>query len=113
MCQDIKIYNSAGQSLPSIQTYQPPVKRSADTLISLLKLDSWVKPGLSETDFAKLFSKCRCGLVMTHRVFDDHTCAVARAPVVIDLTLDDSDDSTGLSAVVPVIIDLTGDSDED
>jgi hypothetical protein len=113
MCQDIKIYNSAGQSLPSIQTYQPPVKRSADTLISLLKLDSWVKPGLSETDFAKLFSKCRCGLVMTHRVFDNHTCAVARAPVVIDLTLDDSDDSTGLSAVVPVIIDLTGDSDED
>jgi hypothetical protein len=54
--------------------------------------------------------QCDCGLVMTCRAFDYHMCAVGPVPVVIDLTLDDSDDST---VSQPMIIDLTEDLDND
>jgi hypothetical protein len=65
-----------------------------------------VWPGLPEGDFRKLFAKCRCGLVMTRRVFEHHLCTVAAvSPVIIDLTSDTSDDDD--------VIDLTGDSDDE
>ena len=33
--------------------------------------------GLPEFDFKRLFLKCTCGLVMTCRVFEVHTCTIA------------------------------------
>ena len=79
----------------------------------LLKLDFFVGSGLSESDFKRLFAKCTCGLVMTHRAFDEHACAVAGVGAAqssiftpIDLT---SNDGPGNSSVA---IDLTVDSDD-
>lgn len=64
----------------------------------LLKLDSWVGgSGLPEFSFMRLFAKCTCGLVMTHRTFEEHVCAVIGGAVTytegsafapIDLTID-------------------------
>jgi hypothetical protein len=84
----------------SIPTYQRPT-RSQNVSDRLLQLDSW---GLLEKDFAKLFAKCHCGLITTRRIFRDHVCAVAAAPVIIDLTSDDDAEPSN-----PVVIDLTGD----
>jgi hypothetical protein len=39
------------------------------------KLDSLERPGISEGDFMKLFVKCDCGYVVTHRSFRFHECA--------------------------------------
>jgi hypothetical protein len=89
----------------SIPLYKPPVRCVETVLDKLLKLDSWGHGGLPEAEFRNLFAICFCGLVMTRRVFKDHTCAaVIQNPLVIDLTLDDSD-SDGND--VQTMIDLT------
>ena len=59
------------------------------------------QPGLSEVEFRKLFAKCCCGKITTRRVFKDHICLIAHAPLIIDLTHSDNDDS---------VIDLTSDN---
>jgi hypothetical protein len=74
----------------------------------LARLNSKIRPGLSEDEFRRLFAKCRCGLIMTQHVFRVHNCAPV-VPVVIDLTADNRDST----ASVPIVIDLTGDSDSD
>lgn len=75
-----------------IPVYQRPVRGPETVLDKLLKLDSWGRAGLTETEFRKLFAKCLCGLVMTRRVFPDHFCVTAAVvkdtPVIIDLTSD-------------------------
>lgn len=78
---------SALEAIPSIPEYQRFSPRP-DTFTLLLKLDSWRTPGLSVAEFRNLFARCRCGLIMTRRVFDDHQCAPTE---VIDLTLDSED----------------------
>ena len=66
-----------------------PNMRPATVTEKFLKLDSWGRSGLLESDFKKLFAKCVCGLVMTRRVFPDHDCAITLVPnTVIDLTSD-------------------------
>jgi hypothetical protein len=75
----------------------------------VLRLDSLISPGVSDAEFAAMFTKCACGLIMTRRAFKGHVCTamashIPSAPVVIDLTLD----SSGSQADV---IDLTMDSD--
>ena len=77
----------------------------------LKRLNSSDQPGLSEAVFRGLFAKCRCGLIMTRRVFTGHSCAPS-VPVIIDLTSDDSDDAVDV-VPGPIVIDLTGDSDDD
>jgi hypothetical protein len=94
--------------LPTIKTCERPIRSVDTTLDQLFKLNSWTDPGLTDADFRALFARCRCGLVTTRRVFKDHVCAV---PVIIDLTIDDSDDASNQSG--PIIIDLTGDSSVD
>jgi hypothetical protein len=70
-----------------------PSRRPATITEKFLKLDSWGRAGLRESEFKKLFAKCVCGLVMTRRVFQDHDCAITLVPnTVIDLT-SESDDS--------------------
>jgi hypothetical protein len=91
--------------LPALQTHRRPTKRR-DILDLFLRLDSRENTGLTEHEFQSLFVRCECGLIMTHWVFYNHTCAVPAGPIVIDLTLDSDDDIS-----VPVIIDLTGDDD--
>src|SRR5882762_2915237 len=95
----------------SIPTFDPPAKAKATetALDRLIRLDSWVRPGLSETEFRALFAKCKCGLITTRRVFTDHTCIqVALPSVVIDLT--------GSGSLEPevggMVIDLTSDSED-
>jgi hypothetical protein len=80
--------------IASLPIEQP--MRGPETVIEqLLRLDTSRRPGLSESDFIRLFAKCSCGLIMTRRVFRDHVCA----PTIIDLTTDDDGD----------VIDLTSD----
>ena len=43
----------------------------------LLRMSSWVQPGLYEEEFNDLFRKvvkCACGMVMMQRVFNTHRC---------------------------------------
>jgi len=80
----------------SVPTYEAPIRGPETVLDRLLRLDSWAQSGLSESEFNRLFAKCRCGLIMTCRVFRGHICAVAvgimqKKPEVIDLTLDEGD----------------------
>lgn len=91
-----------------IPTYSRPVNYISNRLA---RLNSLVKPGLSEDDFRRLFAKCRCGLIMTRHVFGAHSCA-ATTPEVIDLTSDAGVNSAEIASI-PIIIDLTGDSDDD
>ena len=85
----------------------------------LILLDSCTRPGLSEADFHRLFAKCRCGLVMTRRVFGMHICITGEAgvrnpPVVIDLTADDRDEpEPASSGPSNYIINLTTDSGDE
>jgi hypothetical protein len=80
-----------------------PIRRPATFSEKFIKLDSWGRAGLRESEFRKLFAKCTCGLVMTTRVFQDHDCAITVVPpTIIDLTTDDDNDSA--------VIDLTNDS---
>jgi hypothetical protein len=68
----------------------------------LLRLDDEENPGLIESEFRRLFTQCRCGKIMTRRVFKNHTCTVVilmRQNVVIDLTADAED-----------VVDLTSDA---
>jgi hypothetical protein len=68
-----------------------------------LKLDSSLEPGLSPTEVRKLLARCRCGMVMTRRVFNYHTCAQKSVQsTIIDLTSDDTE-----------VIDLTTDTEDD
>lgn len=94
---------------------------SAQVLDQLLKLDDWNLPGLTESQFMLLFTKCRrCGLVMTARVHSRHTCEVAAGAIVIDLTADnevidltnDGDDQAILLTNDDGVIDLTSGSDK-
>ena len=94
----------------SIPMYKRPASRKP-VLDWLTRLNSSARPALSEIKFRGLFAKCHCGLIMTQQVFRVHTCAPA-APVIIDLTSDDSDLAAN-SASAPTIIDLTSDSDND
>ena len=64
---------------------------SKDPFIKLLKLDSFVKPGLSQQEFEGLLTRCQhCELIMTKRRIDSHVCTgtVIKTRVVIDLTQD-------------------------
>jgi len=42
----------------------------------LRRLDSQVRPGITDTEFQKLFIKCECGLVTTQRSFEEHECII-------------------------------------
>lgn len=74
---------------------------SEQVLDQLLKLDDWNLPGLTASQFAQLFTKCRrCGLVTTARVHSRHACKATAGVIVIDLT------------AVDEVIDLTNDGDD-
>jgi hypothetical protein len=62
-----------------------PVRSNRRSVSQLLgSLDSQVRPGITTEEFQGLFVKCECGLITTHRVFEEHVCARE----VIDLTSD-------------------------
>lgn len=90
----------------AIVTRERPAGNGRESVIvRLLKLDSCIRAGIPEAEFNSLFAKCRCGLVMTRRVFGQHVCAPAtNLPIIIDLTSDSEDGG---------VIDLTTDSDDD
>ncbi|KIM78742.1 hypothetical protein PILCRDRAFT_90500 [Piloderma croceum F 1598] len=85
-------------TLPSLSLDEPSNRRRETTLNQLKSLDCWRRPGILESDFVKLFAKCRCGLIMTRRVFRSHICVARPPPVVIDLTIDSDDE-------IPIVID--------
>lgn len=81
-----------GEELVAILQYHRP-SESTDpktAMDQLLRLDSSIRPGLTAVEFKRLFAKCRCGLIMTRRVIEDHECAriitVQPQGAVIDLT---------------------------
>lgn len=73
----------ASSIIASIPTWGP---LCVNTRKRLLMLDQ--PTGLPEAACARLLVKCTCGLIMTHRAFEEHTCA----PIVIDLTSSDGSD---------------------
>jgi len=76
-----------------------PNKASPSSLDQLLSLDSISRPGLSEIEFRRLFTKCRCGKVTTRRVFKEHICFIAQdPPTILDLTNSDNDSVIDLTA---------------
>lgn len=53
------------------------MKRHATETEILLKLDDYAQPGLYEEEFRALIdrmAKCRCGMIMSQRVFKEHCC---------------------------------------
>lgn len=83
-------------------------RRSQATSDLLLRLDSYAEPGILRARLRKLLAKCRCGLIMTRRVFKYHICAQTLVqPTIIDLTSDTNNADSSDSA----LIDLTVDSD--
>lgn len=109
--------------MASIPVLSPPPRARPETAFDrLMRLDSPINPGLSENEFRRMFAKCRCGKVMTRRVFEGHICAVAaaavhrRPAVIIDLTGDLPEQITVASngsATHLGFIDLTIDSDDE
>lgn len=95
----------------AIPTHERVAAAPESPLNQLLRLDSSARPGLSDAEFSNLFAKCRCGLIMTRRVFVDHLCAIVMAQkshvaAIIDLTSDNGDCSGNISGGQNVI-DLT------
>ena len=84
----------------SIPAYPRPPKRPEGAFDQLLRLDSLTRPGLSSAQFRELFTKCACGLIMTHRVFKEHMC------------LQNSPIQANSSSIPAVVIDLTSESDD-
>ena len=105
--QNLTQFKDLRHTYASIPVYERPTRAQDTAIDKLLKLDSWGRPGLRETEFMKLFAECACGLVMTRRVFGDHDCAITvvqNPQTMIDLTLDSDGSDT------PHIIDLTVDT---
>jgi len=80
-------------TITSIQQQPAPATRPESVFSLLMRLNHSDRPGLTEAEFAQLFARCDCGLVVTRRVFHRHECAQATraqrtAPGIIDLTVD-------------------------
>jgi hypothetical protein len=92
---------AGGDAFASVSTYRRSARRSQTMTDLWLRLDTWPEPGLSRAEVRKLLATCRCGMVMTRRVFKYHTCAQKLVqPPIIDLT----------SSTDAEVIDLTVDS---
>lgn len=56
------------------------------------------QPGLTAVELYKLFTECRCGLIMTRRTFRRHCCQFtvveldSEGEIMNDLTRDSEDD---------------------
>ena len=57
--------------------------RSQSSLMELLQSRPY--PGVTESEFRKLFAKCDCGLITTREAFREHRCLTE----VVDLTGED------------------------
>jgi hypothetical protein len=67
-----------------------PANRPPNDYELLMRLDALIRPGLTAKEFVKLFMECRCGLIMTQRVFGSHECLPEKEDI-IDLTNDLND----------------------
>lgn len=67
----------------NVPTFNPPPNVALSVTEQLEKLDYFCRLGLTEREFKQLFGKCRCGMVVTHRMFSMHEC-IREVPV--DLT---------------------------
>ena len=84
--------NTGAQSVSASLPAERPARGPETVIEQLLRLDTSRRPGLSDTEFKKLFAKCSCGLIMTRRVFLGHICApTLQAIPAIDLAPDVSD----------------------
>jgi hypothetical protein len=88
---------SADVTKAPVPILQPPTGIEPSPFDLLMALDSWLRPGLTEAQFGKLFAKCACGLIMTRRAFGSHECLEKSASancegIVIDLTDTDVDE---------------------
>ena len=75
----------------TLPAYEAPTLSSSQVLDLILRLDWSVNPGLTLAQFQALVARCNgCGLVMTRRVFQSHTCVqlVEDDGGVVDLTMD-------------------------
>ncbi|KAH7904495.1 hypothetical protein BJ138DRAFT_1237321 [Hygrophoropsis aurantiaca] len=86
---------SKDRGIPVIPVSAPVEAPEPSAWDLLMRLDSWQRPGLSVTEFKKLFRSCTCGLVMTERVFESHECARVVQPgeegSLVDLTVEQVD----------------------
>lgn len=67
-----------------------PLTVDDSPVMKLMRLNSFIYPGLPSKDFRALFTQCsKCDWIMTRHAFKHHNCPrVGPAPEVIDLTVD-------------------------
>lgn len=102
ICCTKRIYNS--RLIAAGRAIRLALMRSSYRVgcFNLWKLESHSRPGLTASEFYKLFTQCRCGMIMTRRVFWRHRCQFtvielnSEGDVMVDLTLTDSDSTTSL-----------------
>lgn len=64
----------------AIPRQEPPVHHPTSDTDILMRLSSWIQPGLYEREFRELLGRmaqCSCGMVMTQDVFDEHRCELS------------------------------------
>jgi hypothetical protein len=74
--------NTTDVGVPEIMNPPAPTRSRSTTTRRptdselLRRLDSQVRPGITYTEFQKLFVECECGLVTTRRSFEKHECII-------------------------------------
>jgi hypothetical protein len=74
-----------------IREWTPPAERIRATMAQLIRLDTFLNPGLTRHEFRRLFAMCRrCRKIMTRRLALIHECIPVDARgQIIDLTEED------------------------
>jgi len=54
--------------------YQPPPDIEESVSEMMLRLDSWIRPGIPVEQFLGLYAVCGCGMAISRRKFDLHEC---------------------------------------
>jgi hypothetical protein len=77
-----------------VPTSSGPPQSVGTPFEQLLQLDSSIRPGLTESHFLALFTKCACGLITTRSAFKRHYCQDLLKESKMDvIELTDSSDS--------------------
>lgn len=68
---------------------------SDDLFMKFWRLDTRIRPGLSAADFYRMFTRCRCGLIMTRHAFRWHPCQFT----IIELTSSEDEEKGNIENV--------------
>lgn len=63
----------------TVSHQEPPLQPPASDTEILMRLTSWVQPGLYEKEFSELMGRlvqCSCGIIAARDVFNEHRCTL-------------------------------------